>query len=236
MLDMYTIKRYINGEIDEKEFYEVVNATFETLYQKAKEHGSNSKDGTANIKIGAKDYIHSALKDWKAISLIEDDEVGEAKMLPELAAICDMCNNLAHASELIKDNDGKMTASLFALKTAMIRQIAKECEEQGNSCYGKTYDLGKHCETFIVDIPMYGQISWHLGKKKIDCKEYDFEKDITDYRNCDFLNRSITSSNIKDLPAHTRKVMEAMDNEEMKENLYEGKTYTRNRSSEEPAI
>lgn len=232
MLDLDTIKRYINGEIEKKDFDKAVTGMFEGVYQKAKECGSNSKDG----KIDAKDYIHSALKDWKAVNLIEDDEVGEAKMLPELAAICDMCNNLAHASDLIKDNNYKRTSLLFALKTTMIKQIAKECERQGNECYGKTYDIGKHCETFIVDIPMYGQISWHLGKKKIDCKEYDFEKDITDYRNCDFLSRSITSSNIKDLPTHTRKVMEAMDNEEMNVSLQRRKTYTRNKSSEGLAI
>lgn len=236
MLNVYTIKRFINGEIDEEDFNEVVNGTFETLYQKAKEYGSNGKDGAMNVKVRAKDYIKSALKDWKAINLIENEEEGEAKMLPKQAAICDMCNNLAHASDLIRDNNYKRTASLFSLKTNMINQIAKECERQGNECYGKTTDTKKNSETFIVDIPMYGQVAWHLGKKKIDCKEYDFEKDITDYRNCDFLSRSITSSNIKDLPAHTRKVMEAMDNEEMAESLYGGQSPTKVKNSDAPII
>lgn len=231
MIDMYIIKKFLTGEVDENEFYESVNEDFQKIRQRFKEYGSSYKEENGNIRSNADDYIESALMDLESIKSAEKYE-----LIFKEAAICDMCNNLAHASKLIKDNDARTTASFFSLKIDMIKQIAKECEMQGNRCYGKGYDLKKNCETFIVDIPMYGQISWHLGGRTVSCKQYDFEKDKTDYRNCDFLNRNIKYSDIKSLPTHTQKVLLAMDNEEMAESLYGDGSPTKVKNSDPPII
>ena len=221
MINMYIIKKFLTGEGDENEFYDSVNEAFQEIRQRFKEYGSSYKEENGKISSNAESYINSASEDLESIKSAEKNE----PILRE-AAICDMCNNLAHASKLIKDNDARTTASFFSLKIDMIKQITKECEMQGNRCYGKGYDLKKKCETFIVDIPMCGQISWHLGGQTVSCKQYDFEKDKTDYKNCALLNRKVKYSDIKRLPTHTQKVLLAMDNEEMAESLYGGESPT----------
>lgn len=239
MLNMHIIKRFINGEIDENEFKENIKEFTKILEKCIDVCGSNSityrnKDGEVK-EIDASKYIESAKIDLGAIDLIEKDEEGELKKLPKEAAICDMCNNLAHASRLIKADTKKITSSLFGLKIAMINEIKKECEMQGNECYGKKYDIERYCETFIVDIPSYGQIAWHLGKEKIDCKGYDFEKEKTDYQNCEFLNRKeIKNDTIKYLPTHTKIVRSSTNYEEMREDLYGRKINVKAKNSEEP--
>lgn len=231
MIDMYIIKKFLNGEVEEDEFYKNVNETFQKMSQRFKEYSSRYKEGNKIIRTDANDYIKSALEDLESIKSAGEDEI-----LIKEASICDMCNNLAHASKLIKDNNVRMTTSLFSLKTNMIRQIVKECKAQENECYGISYDIEKDCETFTVDIPACGQISWHLGGEKVECKMYDFEKDKTDYRNCDFLNRNISYSEIKEFPKHTQKVMLAIDNEEMNKSLYRKGIPTENKALEEPII
>lgn len=237
MLDMYTIKRFINGEIDENEFKENVEefiANLETLMKKYGErseiHGYKYEriENIDNEKTGA-GYIESARTDLETSVLIEATE-----KLPKEAAICDMCNNLAHASRLIKADTKRITSSLFGLKTTMIEEIAKECERQGNECYGKGYD-SKGRETFMVDIPSYGQIAWHLGKQNIKCKkQYDFEKENTDYyKNCDFLAWAVPEGKMGN---HTIKVVKAKNIGEMMQSLYSKKAPVKFKDSEEPII
>ncbi len=240
MLDTQIIKKFVNEEIDENEFKENVKEVIASLNELINKYGAKSekeydKNGMLIGEITASDYISSAITDLDALKLIEEEEE-ELKKLPTEAAICDMCNNFAHASRLIKYDTKRITSSMFSLKNDMIEQIIKECDIQGNKCYGKGYDSIKDCETFIVDIPMYGQISWHLGGRTVSCKQYDFEKDKTDYRNCDFLNRNIKYSDIKRLPTHTQKVLFAMDNEEMVESLYGEVNPAKVKNSDAPII
>lgn len=241
MLDMYTIKRFINGEIDENEFKENVEEFIANLNILIDKYGAKSETYERIENIDSEktvdSYIKSARTDLEALELIEKDQEGEFKKIPKEAAICDMCNNLAHATRLIKDDTKRTTSSLFGLKIVMIDEIAKECERQGNKCYGKAWDLRKNCETFIVDIPSYGQIAWHLGKRNIKCKKkYDFEKDEKsdkENKNCELLAGELPFSKMGD---HTTKVVKAKNIEEMMQSLYSKKDPVKSKDSEEPII
>lgn len=243
MLDMDTIKRFINGEINENEFEKNVNGFIDELNKSIAECGENSiiyrdKYGREEDKITASKYIDFARTDLEATK--DDDDIEEGNLVRK-AAICDMCNNLAHASNLIKDENRGRTSSLFALKVTMIEQIIEECKTIGNECYGKKYDLEKDCGAFAVDIPQHGQISWHLGrkivrKKIVECKDYDFEIDKTEERNCDFLACNVKYSKKRNLPKHTIKVLDAPNIEEMMKSLCGNTPHVEVKNSEELII
>ena len=210
MLDIYEIKKYLKGKTNQDEFLIEVKKAIADIRDRSKSLGSFTKsEGIETITLD--DYLLSANYN---IQNLRDTSEEDSKVLIE-AIICDMCNNMAHAEELIKGDNRKRKTALFSMKTSLIKEIAKECEKEGNECYGKLYDSEKDCESFFVDIPMHGQISWHLGKNNfLKCKDYPYIKHNTVYRNCDFLSYNGIQKSA-DLPEHINVVMKSFDNAEM---------------------
>jgi len=214
MLDIYEIKKYLSGKTSQDEFLKKVRSDIEDIRNRGETFGSFTK-GKDFERISLEDYLKTANSN---IQNLRDTSEEDSKVLIE-AIICDMCNNMAHAEELIKGDNRKRKAALFSMKTSMIKEIVKECQKEENECYGKSYDSEKDCESFFVDIPMHGQISWHLGKRNsVKCKDYPYIKQNTVYRNCDFLSYNGIPRRA-DLPEHIRVVMNSFDNSEMLEGL-----------------
>lgn len=214
MLDIYEIRKYLNGKTSQDEFLIEVKNAVEDIRSRGKTFGSFTK-GEGFERITLEHYLNTTQAN---IQNLRDTSEDDSKVLIE-AIICDMCNNMAHAEELIKGDNRKRKTALFSMKTSMIKKIAKECEKEGNECYGKSYDIVKNYESFFVDIPMHGQISWHLKKgNAVKCKEYPYEKCNTVYRNCDFLSYNGIQKSAK-LPEHIEVVMSSFSNDEMLERL-----------------
>ena len=127
------IKKYLSGKTSQDEFLKKVRSDIEDIRNRGETFGSYTK-GKDFERISLEDYLKIANSNIQ--NLINTSEE-DSKVLIE-AIICDKCNNMAHAEELIKGDNKNRKIGLFSMKTSMIKEIVKECEKEGNECYGKS--------------------------------------------------------------------------------------------------
>lgn len=188
-----------------EENFEKIITEAERLYNSLKEANCKFKDEERGIKARQEIYELIESAKYENITKKELQEDGDEYRFPFneqlrlYSLIVDISNNLAHGLKnygAVADNFDVKSNAIFELEKS-IQEYSKLKKIDIISGYQIDNSKEKNTLVYVLDIPGYGQVSWHMNhfqkreyeERGVKLNEYPFELANRDQTNSSFLTR-----------------------------------------------
>lgn len=220
----YSYQENENIEVEQQNFFTLQNELFDCFNQIYEDIKINSKILSSKIS-NRLNYINSLKEELEYYS--DFCNPSTVDYTESLALFTEMSNNMAHVIEnYVKENNlsknrdvHELRALMYDIKTVGLNKIAKTTlnkENEGIIVGTETDDYKSvNNKVLVLDLPRYGQLSWHYSDKrninnvnnieKLPTYRYEIQKGVMDSREISLNSKLLLGQgHVNDLNIHNK--------------------------------